>query len=1356
MAISHRTSRLKLKGSPSVEQLQNGRYKLTVECTTINSREDWYSANKARIFPDFGSLESAVMSIDGLSPRKGEAYADMRLTEVQSGNRPSRTGEDYIVVLTYETLGSAFVQVKDDTFNYVENGLRRVTRQSIAKVGTEFQKTVGTTSITSQIDDESEVTCILANYEVNDTDSYREVTEVYIQAGTLSETEDKVGSQLSIVKETFASTPPAISGYSIANEQESNVDGISTKRFTFLKNNVQLSQSEDKVGSQLSISQQWFNPSEDKTVSGYSLSSQNTSDFEGIKTIEYRFLKEDVQLSQSEDEVGSQNSITEEWFEPSASRKTKTNYSLARKEESNIEGIPTERYTFLKNNVVLSVSEDRVGSQLAITNEVFKPSNDAFSGKNVSGVALSGYSEASREKSNFEGIPTLRYRFLKNNVVLSETEDKVGSQLSIVKEVFNGVPGIPAGYSTASEQESNVDGIVTRRFTFLKNDVKLSDSEDKVGSQNAIIQEWFNPSSARKVKSNYSLAREEKSNEGGISTDRYTFLKDDVQLSESEDKVGSQLAIVQQWFNPDADKAVSGYELASKNTSDFDGIKTIEYRFLKEDVKLSESTDKIGSQNAITEQWFNPGSERQVKTNYTLAREQVSNVSGIPTEEYTFLLDGVVLSETEDKVGSQLSLVKEVFNGTPSPPSGYSIANEQVSDVDGIPTRRFTFLKNNVVLSESEDQVGSQLAIVQEVFNGTPATPNDYLLANTQESDVSGISTKRFTFLKPSILSQSEDKVGSQLAITIETFNETPVTPTDYALANTQESNIEGIPTKRYSFLKSNVELSRTEDKVGSQLSITIEQFDGTPSTPDGYVIASVQSSDLGGIPTKRHIFLKDDIKLSESEDKVRSQLAIAQQWFNPAEDKTVSGYSLASKNTSNFSGIETVEYRFLKDNVVLSETEDKVGSQLAIVKEVFNGTPSTPSGYSIASEQESNVDGIATKRFTFLKPNILSVAQDFNNGQGRVSVQAFGKTSSEVTAALSEVTSDHELISQRESDFAGIKTSTFEYQLDESFIQDRELNGLNRIRLIELSALDFSAQTIGAVSTSAPTSSLFLGSQVIDNGGTIKTRQSTWLEAGTLSVSIKNLAEGVKQVTTVFLVTEGTTVGPVTSRNTSNFEGLKTISVTTMQDKSGNALGANGNTPVCSFDVFSNFTYPGLFDVSLSSSSNVGNVEIELTKAPAQSKVQSKVFVFFTTTSTIQSSDYTYESAAGLWSPNDWGAVSVNARGISSGIRFNASKALRGYRTDSASSSNSASASFGLSAFFNFQGSQKLSDFNRIPFSTTVSPGPVTPVGSKWVLDVKLTAAFDDISGTTYYKKTIIVTDAIPAQVSGDVGGPY
>jgi hypothetical protein len=302
MSISHRTNRLKLIGAPAVEQLQNGRYQLTVNCTTINSRDDWYSANKARIFPDFGSLESAEMSIDGLAPRTGEAYADMRLVAVQSSTQQ----EKYIVTLVYQTLGASFVQVKDDTVSYVENGLRRVTRKSIAKAGTDFQKTVGTTSITSQIDSETAVTCVLANYEVDDTDSYREVTEVYIEAGTLSETEDKVGSQLSIVKETFASTPSTPSGYSIANEQESNVDGISTKRFTFLKPSI-LNLDTPLIGGQQRVKVLAFSltSSEVDTLlsevtEDHKLIDSSVSNYQGIKTSQYTFEVDDFETTSQE------------------------------------------------------------------------------------------------------------------------------------------------------------------------------------------------------------------------------------------------------------------------------------------------------------------------------------------------------------------------------------------------------------------------------------------------------------------------------------------------------------------------------------------------------------------------------------------------------------------------------------------------------------------------------------------------------------------------------------------------------------------------------------------------------------------------------------------------------------------------------------------------------------------------------------------------------------------------------------------------------------------------------------------------------------------------------------------------
>jgi len=186
------------------------------------------------------------MSIDGLAPRTGEAYTDMRLVSVQSSTQQ----EKYIVTLVYETLGDNFVQVKDDTVSYTESGLRRVTRESIAKAGTSFQKTVGTTSISSQIDGETAVTCILASYEVDDTDSYREVTEVYVQSGVLSRNISQrnggatgTGKLRIEVVEAFNETPTNTIGGVKIGDEVSNVEGIPTKRFTFANGSGQIKTS---------------------------------------------------------------------------------------------------------------------------------------------------------------------------------------------------------------------------------------------------------------------------------------------------------------------------------------------------------------------------------------------------------------------------------------------------------------------------------------------------------------------------------------------------------------------------------------------------------------------------------------------------------------------------------------------------------------------------------------------------------------------------------------------------------------------------------------------------------------------------------------------------------------------------------------------------------------------------------------------------------------------------------------------------------------------------------------------------------------------------------------------------------
>jgi hypothetical protein len=223
MSIGHRTNRLKIKGSPSVEKLQNNRYKLIITCSAMNSREDWYSVNKDRIFPDFGSLQSAEMSIDGLAPRAGEAYTDMRLTEVESGNRSPRDGSDYIIVLTYETLGSSFVQIKDDTIDLELNGLRRVTRTSIAQAGTDIpvdDKDIGVDYINHQIDSEAAVRCFLSSYEINDTDSYREFERTYIQAGELSRDVRSVGRGVQQTTHQFLVTEGTTTGDVISRDTD--------------------------------------------------------------------------------------------------------------------------------------------------------------------------------------------------------------------------------------------------------------------------------------------------------------------------------------------------------------------------------------------------------------------------------------------------------------------------------------------------------------------------------------------------------------------------------------------------------------------------------------------------------------------------------------------------------------------------------------------------------------------------------------------------------------------------------------------------------------------------------------------------------------------------------------------------------------------------------------------------------------------------------------------------------------------------------------------------------------------------------------------------------------------------------
>jgi hypothetical protein len=233
------------------------------------------------------------MSIDGLAPREGEAYTDMRLTKVEAGNRSVREGGDYTVELTYETIGSSFVQVKDDNTDYELNGLRRVTRTSIAEVGTDYAGTVGTSYIDHQIDSETAVRCYLASYGIDDTDSFRQVQEVYVEAGTLSETLDNVGSQKAKVIETIGADPTTPDEYLLASKRESDFEGFQTNQFTFLKPSI-ISVRQDLNDGEKLVNVQAFDKTSAQVSSllsevtdSHTLISQSESDYDGIKTYTY-------------------------------------------------------------------------------------------------------------------------------------------------------------------------------------------------------------------------------------------------------------------------------------------------------------------------------------------------------------------------------------------------------------------------------------------------------------------------------------------------------------------------------------------------------------------------------------------------------------------------------------------------------------------------------------------------------------------------------------------------------------------------------------------------------------------------------------------------------------------------------------------------------------------------------------------------------------------------------------------------------------------------------------------------------------------------------------------------------------
>ena len=708
-------------------------------------------------------------------------------------------------------------------------------------------------------------------------------------------------------------------------------------------------------------------------------------------------------------------------------------------------------------------------------------------------------------------------------------------------------------------------------------------------------------------------------------------------------------------------------------------------------------------------------------------------------------LEAGELSREENLEDARGSISITQIGGCPAAPTGYTVVNESKNNTQGFETCSRTFYKDGSVLSRSNDYVGSQLAENIEVFSPTSEpTPTNgtAVLGNKSTSNVDGIPTTRYTFLVPSVLSESSDKVGSQLAITIEAFNETPATPTGYVIASEQASDVEGIPTTRYTFLKPSV-LSRSEDKVGSQLAIAVEAFNEVPVTPSGYVIANKQTSDVEGITTTRYTFLKPSV-LSESTDNVGSQQAKVIEAFSEIPT-TPSGYSLASTQVSDFEGIKTNRYTFLENNVVLSESEDKVGSQMSITKEVFNGTPVTPSGYSLANEQVSDVGGIPTKRFTFLKPSILSVSRDLASPDGVTRVVAFLITEAEALIELG-LDATHVLVDSSESDYEGLKTSSYIFSKTASVdIIDFDLNGLMRVTTTTRDqSTPLFGQDIGVSSRTVNGTVVYLAQLNIISA--IKNEETyVWIEAGIADESESIVGDGLRQVDRIsFKYENAPSVGVVVFKKQTNYNGYPMWNTSTIQLFDGSAPDS---AVASSYSSFVPFTYPGV-------ASLVGfpNAAIIL-EAPVTAEIEATIQISYQTSNSIGSLDHP------LWSPIEWAYLQSSwteqeswttpdpgsrSYGYSRGGSKN--QALPGYRSGTNSFLSDSASSGPISVFgqalLNRTKAFADSSSANATITANLTGGPEDPIGRTYTIQTPvLEEAFADIGGTKYYRKTLITS---------------
>ena len=229
---------------PEIVKLPNNRIRVVRRFQKF-TREDVDNSNLGSLMGDFGALDTTGEQISG------QGYTDCRLISVEVDTRFNSlsNADNAVLTKTYETLTSSFVEISDPTVEIEENGFKKITKIYRAVSGTTSSNTIGSTTLSSGE--------VLATSKIEDNTAFAELTETYLESGTVSiDTRSAPQGLPSTYTRTYTSrmVEPTSSGIAISRNVENN-SGYKVYEYEFLEGATQGSTPVTSTGEILSYSE---------------------------------------------------------------------------------------------------------------------------------------------------------------------------------------------------------------------------------------------------------------------------------------------------------------------------------------------------------------------------------------------------------------------------------------------------------------------------------------------------------------------------------------------------------------------------------------------------------------------------------------------------------------------------------------------------------------------------------------------------------------------------------------------------------------------------------------------------------------------------------------------------------------------------------------------------------------------------------------------------------------------------------------------------------------------------------------------------------------------------------------------